>query len=101
MMNNEKSLKRALLNYSTIFVLILAMILLFAIIGSIQPAFLKPLYVLSQMTFVAETSLIGLGMTLVILMGCIDLSVGSMMALACVVLGMLCEAGVQIGRAHV
>lgn len=93
-MNDERSLKRVLLNYSNIVVLVLAMILLFVIIGSIQPAFLKPFYVMSQLTFVAETSLIGLGMTLVILMGCIDLSVGSMMALSCVVLGMLCEAGV-------
>lgn len=93
-MNNEKSMKSFLLRYSNIFVLIFAMILLFAIIGGIQPSFLKPFYIMSQLPFVAETSLIGLGMTLIILMGCIDLSVGSMMALSCVVLGMLCEAGV-------
>lgn len=91
---NTKSRKQSLLKYSNIIVLAVAIVVLFVVMGSLQPAFLKPMYIFSQLTFVSETSLIGLGMTMVILMGCIDLSVGSVMALSCVVLGMLCEAGV-------
>ena len=62
--------------------------------SNLSPYFLQANYLWTQSSFVAETSLIGLGMTLVILIGGIDLSVGSMMALSCVLMGIMVNAGV-------
>ena len=63
--------------------------------SQLSPCFLQVSYLWTQSSFVAETSLIGLGMTLVILTGGIDLSVGSMLALAAVILGMAVNRGIH------
>lgn len=86
--------RRFLLSYSNIFVLVIALAVLCIVMSSLSPYFLQANYLWTQSGFVAETSLIGLGMTLVILIGGIDLSVGSMMALSCVLMGMMVNAGV-------
>lgn len=83
-----------LLSYSNIFVLVIALAILCIIMSNLSPYFLQANYLWTQSSFVAETSLIGLGMTLVILIGGIDLSVGSMMALSCVLMGIMVNAGV-------
>lgn len=83
-----------LLSYSNIFVLVIALAILCIIMSNLSPYFLQANYLWTQSGFVAETSLIGLGMTLVILIGGIDLSVGSMMALSCVLMGIMVNAGV-------
>lgn len=76
---------------------LILLIVLFIVIGvmsSLSPYFLTASYLLNATRFISETSLIGLGMTLVILIGGIDLSVGSMMALSSIALGMAIRAGV-------
>lgn len=84
-----------LLNYGNILVLSIALIVLIVVMSQLSPYFLKAGYLWTQSSFVAETSLIGLGMTLVILTGGIDLSVGSMLALSAVILGMSVNAGIH------
>lgn len=95
-MMKKRSLQNFLLDYSNILVLVIALILLCVVMSNLSPYFLNAKYLWTQSNFVAETSLIGLGMTLVILIGGIDLSVGSMMALSCVLLGMMINAGIPV-----
>lgn len=74
------------------FVLLAVFIVVVIVMSNLSEYFLTGDYLLSASRFIAEKSLIGLGMTLVIFVGGIDLSVGSMMALASVILGLLCSA---------
>lgn len=87
-MKNRRT-KEYLLHHSNIAVLAIALIVLFVIMSFLSPYFLNAAYLWKQSSFIAEMALIGLGMSLVILTGGIDLSVGSMMALTAVVTGML------------
>ena len=89
------NIRKLLLNHSNIIVLVLALAVLTVVMSQLSPYFLNAGYLWAQSGFVAETSLIGLGMTLVILSGGIDLSVGSMMALSAVVMGMAVNAGMN------
>lgn len=91
----RKKGRALLLNYGSIIVLTVALIVLVVVMSQLSPYFLKASYLWAQSSFVAETSLIGLGMTLVILTGGIDLSVGSMLALSAVVLGMSVNGGIH------
>ena len=84
-----------LLNYGNIIVLTVALILLIVVMSQLSPYFLQASYLWAQSSFVAEASLIGLGMTLVILTGGIDLSVGSMLAFAAIILGMAVNGGIH------
>lgn len=92
----KEGVKKILLNYSNILVLAAALMVLFLVMSSLSPYFLKSSFLWKQAGFVAETSYIGLGMTLVILTGGIDLSVGSVMALSAIMTGMVVEAGVPV-----
>lgn len=58
----------------------------------LEPAFVAPATQLELATQVVETALLCVPMTLVLLIGGIDLSIGSIMALAAVALGMTFEA---------
>lgn len=91
----RERVKQILLDRSNIFVLVTALILLVIIMNSMSPYFLTASFLWTQAGFVAETSLIGLGMTLVILIGGIDLSVGSVMALSAVLAGMVSQTGLS------
>lgn len=91
-MRKEKT-KNILLDYSNILVLAAALLILVIVMSALSPYFLKTSFLWKQAGFVAETSLIGLGMTLVILTGGIDLSVGSVMALSAILTGMASGAG--------
>lgn len=91
-MRREKT-KNLLLGYSNILVLAAALVILIVVMSALSPYFLKSSFLWKQAGFVAETGLIGLGMTLVILTGGIDLSVGSVMALSAVLTGMAAQAG--------
>lgn len=95
----KEGAKKVLLNYSNILVLAVALIVLFVVMSSLSPYFLKSSFLWKQAGFVAETSFIGLGMTLVILTGGIDLSVGSVMALSAIMTGMIVETGMSVGLA--
>lgn len=78
---------------SNFFILLIVLIIVMAVMSGMSEYFLTADYLLNATRFISETSLIGLGMTLVILTGGIDLSVGSMMALSSVCLGLACKAG--------
>lgn len=82
------------LTKNNFFILLIVLVIVMGVMSSMSDYFLTPLYLLNATRFISETSLIGLGMTLVILTGGIDLSVGSMMALSSVCLGLFCQAGI-------
>lgn len=71
--------------------LILAVILIIQMIvlGRMSPHFLEPRNLLDLSTHLAETGIIALGMTFIIMTGGIDLSVGSLLALCGITFGYL------------
>jgi rhamnose transport system permease protein len=72
------------------------LVALLLVAGRMEPAFVKPATQLELSTHVWELALLALPMTLIIISAGIDLSVGSMMALCAVVLGLTFEAHVPI-----
>lgn len=80
-------------------ILLLVLIIVLVVMSGMSEYFLTADYLLNATRFIAETSIIGLGMTVVILTGGIDLSVGSMMALSSVILGLSCQAGLPAAAA--
>ncbi len=77
-------------------VLLLLLAGLFELARALDPAFLAPGTQTELLTHVWETALLAVPMTLLIVSGGIDLSVGSTMALCAVVLGMAFTASVPI-----
>lgn len=71
--------------------LILAVILIIQMIvlGRMSPHFVEPRNLLDLSTHLAETGIIAIGMTFIIMTGGIDLSVGSLLALCGIVFGYL------------
>lgn len=71
--------------------IILALILLIQMIvlGRMSPNFVEPRNLLDMSTHMAETGIIAIGMTFIIMTGGIDLSVGSLLALCGIVFGYL------------
>lgn len=64
--------------------------------GWMQPSFLNPATQLELSTHAVELGVLAIPMTLIIVTGGIDLSVGAMMAICAVVLGLLYEQGVSM-----
>lgn len=87
------------LTQNNFLILLVVLFIVIGVMSSLSPYFLTASYLLNATRFISETSLIGLGMTLVILTGGIDLSVGSMMALSSIILGMSIRAGVPAAAA--
>jgi rhamnose transport system permease protein len=92
---NMLSKIRKLFTKSNWIVLLVILILVAIIMSRMSEYFLTPEYLLNSTRFIGETGLIGLGMTVVILTGGIDLSVGSMVALSAITLGMSTKAGLN------
>lgn len=76
--------------------LLLALIALIVVMAQLSPAFLTTRNLFNITRFIAEIGLISLGMTMVILTGGIDLSVGSMLGMAGIVMGALFAAGTSV-----
>lgn len=76
--------------------ILLALIVLFAILS---PHFLTPQNMFATTRFYVETGIIALGMTLVIVTGGIDLSVGSTLSLVSVFIGFSHVAGLPLAAA--
>jgi len=85
--NSERSSKPALLSREEIALLGL-FALTVAVMGHLNPAFLHPDNLLEMSRFFVETGLVALAMTPIIITGGIDLSVGSMVGLCVVVMGL-------------
>lgn len=77
-------------------VLVTLLLVAFLVMGRLSPAFFTGENLLEVTRFSAEVGFIALGMTLVILTGGIDLSVGSVLGLSGVVFGLLTNDGVPV-----
>ena len=73
--------------YGRQFALVVILAILMVILGRLSPYFLNLTNLLELSTHLAEAGLIACGMTLVIMTGGIDLSVGSLLGLSGIVLG--------------
>lgn len=76
--------------------LLLALAALVVVMAQLSPAFLTSRNLFNITRFIAEIGLISLGMTMVILTGGIDLSVGSILGMCGIVMGALFAAGTHI-----
>lgn len=81
---------KKLLRYETFLALFLVLFL--GVVALVNPSFMAPATQLALSSHMWELGLLALVMTLIILTGGIDLSVGSTLALSAVVLGLLHEA---------
>jgi rhamnose transport system permease protein len=77
-------------------VLLIGLIVTFIIMSRLSPAFLTVSNLLEVSRFSAEIGFLALGMTLVIITGGIDLSVGSVIGLSGIVLGQLVLGGMNV-----
>ena len=88
-MQGKRNLKSILKDYS-----LLLLLVVFLIISSIlSPNFLKPANLLNMLQQCSVPGVIAIGMTLVIILGGIDLSVGAVAALAGMVTSLALDAG--------
>lgn len=76
--------------------LLLVLGILIIVMANLSPAFLTTRNLFNVTRFIAEIGLISLGMTMVILTGGIDLSVGSMLGMCGIVMGALFVAGTHV-----
>ena len=89
MLKNRKNF----LYYLGIFTPLIFLILLILIFSSLHPRFLHPLNIFNVMRQISITGLIALGMTFVIIVRGIDLSVGSLIALCGLVGAVIAKGG--------
>ncbi len=89
----KKKLKhnRMLKSYGGVLIALLVLVILFSVLS---PHFLNSNNLLTVLSQVSIIAIMALGMTFVLLIGEIDLSVGSIAAISSLVLGMALEAGV-------
>ena len=80
-------------------VLVIGLLIAIVVMSNLSPNFLTISNLLEVTRFSSEIGLIALGMTLVIITGGIDLSVGAMLGLSGIVFGMLSAAGVPLAVA--
>ena len=85
--------RKNFLYYLGIFSPLIFLILLILIFSSLHPRFLHPLNIFNVMRQIAITGLIALGMTFVIIVRGIDLSVGSLLALCGLVGAVIAKGG--------
>jgi len=77
--------------YGRQFILLIILIIEMAVLGRMSPHFLDPRNLLDLSTHLAETGIIAIGMTFIIMTGGIDLSVGSLLAVCGIVFGYLAK----------
>jgi rhamnose transport system permease protein len=80
--------------WATNTLLAVVLVLVAAVMATLSDTFLTIDNLLNATRFTTEIGLVALGMTLVMITGGIDLSVGSVIALTAVIMGMLIQAGV-------
>lgn len=90
-----KSAKRFLMSYGTILLTLLVFILVYFIGGRLYPAMQKPQVFFNLFINDASLLLVSIGMTMVILTGGIDLSVGGVIALVTTASAAMLQAGVS------
>lgn len=80
-------------------VLLTLLVVVVVTVSQLSPYFLSAANLMSALTLAAPLGIIAIGMTIVILIGGIDLSVGSVFALTSVTTGMLSAAGAPLAVA--
>jgi rhamnose transport system permease protein len=80
--------------WATNALLAVVLVLVMTVMATLSDTFLTIDNLLNATRFTTEIGLVALGMTLVMITGGIDLSVGSVIALTAVAMGMLIQAGV-------
>lgn len=90
-----KSAKRFFMSYGTILLTLLVFILVYFIGGRLYPAMQKPQVFFNLFINDASLLLVSIGMTMVILTGGIDLSVGGVIALVTTASAAMLQAGVS------
>jgi len=75
--------------YGRQFILLIILVIEMIVLGRMSPHFLDPRNLLDLSTHLAETGIIAIGMTFIIMTGGIDLSVGSLLAVCGIVFGYL------------
>lgn len=78
---------------ATVFLII---VLVVAIVSILEPNFLNPSNLSSIATAVSTDGLLAIGLCIVLILGGIELSVGGVAAMTCVITGYLCLAGVNV-----
>ena len=90
----NSSLKGHIVNFVSNYAIILVMVVLAVIVSIIQPNFLTLQNMTNILNQISVIGILSCGMTFIILIGCIDLSVGSMMSLiGIVVVSLLLPVG--------
>ncbi len=98
----EKAISRASFRIHRELVLLGVIGVVFVIFARLAPNFLSPLNFQITSRYIVEAGLISIGMTMVIIMKGIDISVGSMLALAAVTMGIIWQTfGVPLPLAAV
>jgi len=95
-LGNQRALLR---EFAVELMLFVALGILIVVMANLSPVFLSSRNLYNIIRFIAEIGLISLGMTMVILTGGIDLSVGSVLGMCGIIMGALFVAGVPIGIA--
>jgi rhamnose transport system permease protein len=85
--------------FSRELVLLALLAILVLVLGQLSPIFFTLQNVLNTSRFFVEVGLVALGMTLIIITGGIDLSVGAALALVSVTVGWLSQSGTPLGAA--
>ncbi len=99
-MTGRLGTQRALLReFGVELMLFAALGILIVVMANLSPVFLSSRNLYNIIRFIAEIGIISLGMTMVILTGGIDLSVGSVLGMCGIIMGALFVAGVPIGIA--
>ncbi|MEA4853151.1 MAG: ABC transporter permease [Christensenella sp.] len=91
-LEKNRSFKGFLIKYKTVLILI-AIIVIFTII---KPIFVAPVNLMNMLKRMSYVALTGFGMTFIITLAGLDLSVGSICAIVGVTLGMMLGAGVPL-----
>ena len=88
----------SMLRFAKRWEMVLALLLIGEILffGAINPAFLRPSTLLFSTSDFIHVGIVALALTLVIITGGIDLSIGSVMGLSAITLGLLWASGVNI-----
>lgn len=75
---------------------VLIVILAVIVLSLITPYFLTSSNILTLLTGLATDGIIVIGMTMILVIGMIDLSVGSIMGMVCMIVAMLTKAGINV-----
>lgn len=87
---------KSVLNYLKNNVLLMCFIALVVIVSLFVPNFLKPINIINIIMQVAVTGMVAMGVAVLVISGCIDLSIGAAMATVTVVVALMLAKGIAL-----